>query len=223
VLLLAIERSTSVGSIAVYRDRDRLYLRHDPLRMLEGPDACAMVDAGLSALGLAPADIGRFAIGLGPGSFSGIRSALALVQGMALPSGTPVVGVSSAAAVALGVLRGTDVRRVSVVGDARRGHLWIASFEPGGATLRACGEIELVPVAEFAARVPDDALVVSPDWERLATVLRPAVPVARLVAESVLPSADAVGELALDAAAPHCEPPLPIYLHSAVVERPIAV
>lgn len=218
--LLAIERSTSIGSVAVLRDGERVFLRREPLRMLEGPDACAMVDAALSALRLAPADIDRFAVGLGPGSFSGIRSALALVQGMALPSRAPVVGVSSAAAVALGVLRQAAAPRVAVVGDARRGHLWMGLFERGGATLRACGEIGLLPAAELAARLPDDALVVSPDWERLEILLRPAVPADQLWAEAAWPAADGVAELALDAAAPHCDPPLPIYLHPAVVERP---
>lgn len=219
MLLLALERSTSLGSVAVYRGAQCLYARQDPVRLLDGPDACAMVDAALSTLQLRPESIARFAIGLGPGSFSGIRSALALLQGLALPGKVPIVGVSSAAAVAQGAFRDGETRRIAVVGDARRGHVWLGVFERGGATLRACGEIALVPLEALAPRLPDDAVVMSTDWERLEGTLRAVVPADRLHGRTAVPGADAVAELALDADAPRCVPVLPIYLHPAVVAR----
>src|SRR4029453_9077028 len=45
------------------------------------------VDFVLRSLGLAPLDVEGYAVGIGPGSFTGVRVALSTVQGLALASG----------------------------------------------------------------------------------------------------------------------------------------
>ena len=71
----------------------------------------------------------RIVVGTGPGSFAGIRSALAFAQGYALGSKCEVLGLPSPCAVAAQVYAGGSGFPLAVVGDARRGKLWIALFE----------------------------------------------------------------------------------------------
>ncbi len=61
---------------------------------------------------------------VGPGSFTGIRAALALAQGLAMGFGVPAVAVSTAEALAAEVGEG----RVLVAIDSRRGHAFLAGF-----------------------------------------------------------------------------------------------
>lgn len=215
--LLAIERSTAVGSVAVYRG-DACAARLQA-RAGAGADrgVCALVDEALAAAGLVPADCTRFGVGLGPGSFSGIRSALAFLQGLALPSAVRVEGVSSAAALALEAFRNeADLRRVAVVGDARRDSLWVGVFQRAGRTLREAEPLRLVPREHLTDFLPADLPVLSPDWARLEPLLGRLLSAERCRREPRAPSADAVAQLLLDPEAPRIEPPLPVYLHPAV-------
>ena len=88
----------------------------------------------------------RIVVGTGPGSFAGIRSAIAFAQGFALGRRCEVLGLPSPCAVAAKVFasmgtvpmqptgtvpmhsRGTVPMRLAVVGDARCGKIWIALF-----------------------------------------------------------------------------------------------
>lgn len=79
----------------------------------------------------------RIVVGTGPGSFAGIRSAIAFAQGFALGRRCEVLGLPSPCAVAAKVFasmgtvpvqEGTVPMRLAVVGDARCGKIWIALF-----------------------------------------------------------------------------------------------
>ena len=60
------------------------------------------VDALLRQAGAHPSDLGRLAVGVGPGSFTGVRIGLATARGLALSLGLPGAGVSTLAALAAG-------------------------------------------------------------------------------------------------------------------------
>jgi len=216
--LLAIERSSALGSVAIFREGACLLETRVELRAGgSGPDACAMVDQALAEAGIGAEAIRNFAIGLGPGSFSGIRSALAFVTGMALPEELPIIGINSAFATAWGVMQSRGAERVSVVGDARRGSLWLVTCRRGGATLQVEEDLRLVPREQLLAELPPATLVASPDWSRLGTWLKDQLAPERLLAVPAMPSARAVGELSLDPLVRRFDPPLPLYLHPAVV------
>ena len=83
--------------------------------------------------------VDRIVVGTGPGSFAGIRSAIAFAQGYALGRNCEVLGLPSPCAVAAKVFTamgtvptqpaGTVPNRLAVVGDARCGKLWIVVFD----------------------------------------------------------------------------------------------
>ena len=99
----------------------------------------------------------RIVVGTGPGSFAGIRAALAFAQGIALGSGAEVLGLPSPCSCA------RQDEPVAVVGDARRGKFWIALFD--GFSLAT--PIFQVEEADLPKRVPQSAKVFTPDAKRI--------------------------------------------------------
>jgi tRNA threonylcarbamoyl adenosine modification protein YeaZ len=76
-----------------------------------------------------PAEIEGIAVGLGPGSYTGIRSSLAIAQGWNLARSIPAVGVSSIDAIAMEAqVRGVR-GEIEVVIDAQRGEVYSAGYE----------------------------------------------------------------------------------------------
>jgi len=82
----------------------------------------------LAGLELPRVALGRIVVGLGPGSFSGIRVALAAAQGLALPGNLPVFGICSAWSVARQL---AHVSRLGVFADARRGEYYCTVYVHG--------------------------------------------------------------------------------------------
>jgi tRNA threonylcarbamoyladenosine biosynthesis protein TsaB len=103
MLVAALDTTTRLGSLAIVRDQRVLAAR-------VGDDArphAARQPGDLIALlgeqGLTVHDVDVFAVAIGPGSFTGLRIGLAVVQGLAFATGRPVVGVSAFEAVAAAV------------------------------------------------------------------------------------------------------------------------
>jgi tRNA threonylcarbamoyladenosine biosynthesis protein TsaB len=127
VNLLAIETSTELCSVALLRDGE-LFLeealaenRHSELLM-------PMVRKVLARAHLAPAQMHAFAFGQGPGSFTGIRIAIGVVQGLAFGADRPVVPVPSLLALA----EQANAGRVACALDARMGEAYIAAYARNG-------------------------------------------------------------------------------------------
>ncbi len=148
--LLALDSSVSRGSICavglVPGRVDELSL--DPAAPSE---ALATALAGLLADSGTPASrLAAIAVGLGPGSFTGLRVGLATIKGLAMGTGVRVVGVSSLALVAAG--SGTGL--VAPVLDARRGDVFCALYEVGeDGVPRPRLDDGVMPEAEFARRL----------------------------------------------------------------------
>lgn len=209
MITLGIECSTSQGSAALLKDGEVLAetawtaerIRHGVLfHALEELRSAAQVSFD---------EISGYAVGRGPGSFSGMRLAFAAAQALALPSKADVRAVSSGTALALALAR-KGFEQICVVGDARRGQVWYGFFQTlknGG--VRLSEPWKLIPYEEV--EVPDDALVVSPDAERLNKYF-PAIGTARF------PHAREVAELASSQIA--SEPLEPLYMHPPVFVEP---
>ena len=210
-MILALERSTARGSAALLDDAGALVAAVEDARGAQG-NAYALVDAVLARGGTPLSAVTRYAVGTGPGSFSGVRSAIAVLAGLALPAGGRLEGVGSAAAAnAVFHAAHPGAEDVAVVGDARRGRLWIAVFQARSAPAHAAEDFIVVPHAAVAESVPSHAAVITPDLDRLETLLAAAFPPERVF--GVVPTAEAVARLALSGSS---GAPLPIYLHPAV-------
>ena len=116
--------------------------------------------------------IERIVVGTGPGSFAGIRSAIAFAQGYALGQSCEVLGLPSPCACAAQVFRDSSLiphpSSLAVIGDARQGKAWIALFD--GFHLEK--DVFQVNQAELKGSVPMDYLVTTPDARRIDGLLR---------------------------------------------------
>jgi tRNA threonylcarbamoyladenosine biosynthesis protein TsaB len=97
VLILAFDTATSVATSALVRDGAVLGERATtPIRVLEDADAL-LRDAGVE-----PSELDALAVGIGPGSFTGVRMGLAAARALALSLDIPAAGGSTLAALAAG-------------------------------------------------------------------------------------------------------------------------
>jgi len=129
---LALEFSTDVGSLALLKDGtvvSSASLDAGRRRSQMIFDAAAEL---LSGAGLSLAEVDAFAVGRGPGSYTGLRVSLTAARGWALPAEKPVWTVSSGAALAAELFtERSEMSQVAAWGDARRGLIWAGLFERG--------------------------------------------------------------------------------------------
>jgi tRNA threonylcarbamoyladenosine biosynthesis protein TsaB len=127
VLLVAIETSTSPGTVAIWRDGSAA-LR--PISgAAQGPGILPSLEEALRAAGAALADADGFACGLGPGAFTGLRVGLATAKGLAYALGKPICGVPSLEALACRARPRAQGKLVAACVDARRGEVYAAVFD----------------------------------------------------------------------------------------------
>ncbi|MBK8335224.1 MAG: tRNA (adenosine(37)-N6)-threonylcarbamoyltransferase complex dimerization subunit type 1 TsaB [Sterolibacteriaceae bacterium] len=146
--LLAIETSTDAGSIAVLGEG----LSFEECSLPGQPHsgwALPAVTRVLGRAGLRLDDLDAIAFGAGPGSFTGLRLACGIAQGLALGADLPLVAVPSLAALALA----SGGQRVWVGVDARMREMYYAAYAVHGDDVQtliepACAAPELVPAPE---------------------------------------------------------------------------
>jgi tRNA threonylcarbamoyladenosine biosynthesis protein TsaB len=164
---------------------------------------CAEVMAGA---GITLAEVAAIACGAGPGSFTGLRVGLSVAKGLALPTGIPLVLVSSLEALAVDmVAAGAPLAPGSVLCpclDAGKGEIYACVYDPpvpGAAPVPRGGPWTVKPDA-LASLLPAGAVVVlgGPGVRRHRSVLDApgAIDRSRLLEVSG-PTAESVGRLAL--------------------------
>jgi tRNA threonylcarbamoyladenosine biosynthesis protein TsaB len=157
-------------------------------------------------------EVERIAVGVGPGTFTGLRIGIATARGLAQSLGLELVGVSSLRALAHGA--GNHAQRVLAAIDARRGEVFVAAYE-GGQELIAPQAVSPDGVAELLESATIDARA---EWLALgdgAVLYREAfertgVHVAEDLSEHHRIQAHAICELGEQASA-NGEPVLPDY------------
>ena len=219
MLTLAIDCSTSRGSVAIGQAATPesactvLWERIFPAGRGHGGELFASLQEGWqAALNVADGSrrerLEKIVVGLGPGSYSGVRQAIAVAVGLSLATGAALVGVSSVLA-----LEGIDAGiSCHVTGDARRGTFYYAAVS-GNRLLHG-------PELLDGAAALLEKLAVHPEWPVLATESVPASLPAGVTAAAVLPLASRL--LAVSASLHENGPLEPIYLRPPSVTMPRA-
>jgi tRNA threonylcarbamoyladenosine biosynthesis protein TsaB len=218
VLVLALDTALGATSAALVEAGSGTVLAAESEAMERGHSEALMpmVERVLAHSGKAFAEIDRFAVTTGPGSFTGLRIGIAAARGFALVHDRPAVGVSTLAAFAAPRLFGEDRRPVAAAIDARHGMVFFQAFAMGGRTMAGPGLFSL----EEAARMIGDGPIafVGNAAEKLAIVRRGVTTDVRTGDVSVLPAPGIDWVARLGAVAdPASAPARPLYLREANV------
>jgi tRNA threonylcarbamoyladenosine biosynthesis protein TsaB len=220
--ILALDTATENCSAALLLDGN-LRVRETEIERGHAERILPMIDELLSEAQLALTDLDAIAFGRGPGSFTGVRLAATVTQGIAFGADRGVVPVSDLRAVAQRALTiDTTVTRVVVCNDARMGEVYWACYERGDDGLaRLEGSEQVSKPGEV--RLPSgwqSATAVGRGFAAYADALQTRFPaVSRF--SGLLPRAAEIAVLAVPAVADgQLLPPeaaIPIYLRDNVV------
>lgn len=195
-MLVSLDCSTLTLSLALLDDSGALVEERrlgPPQRQSEIlPGA---IEALLTAHQRTLAQVRGFIVGLGPGSFTGLRIGLATVKGLAYALRVPAAGASSLAACALEGPEGVEVLATAVV---KRGELYVGRYRRRGDAVELLEPEFSLPVAEVGAllrsnpalRLLGPALVDVRD-----ALVGQGVPEGQLLAGPTVPSAAALAKL----------------------------
>lgn len=135
--ILALDLSSTRGVISVLRDGEIRFEAAFTAERSHNAQVFAPLGQALDAIGTEPAIV---VIGTGPGSYTGVRIAIAAAQGIALSRGWPVFGWPS--------ITSGPRADYQVIGDARRGMFYLTSVKQS-----TLGPIEIVDAATAQAAV----------------------------------------------------------------------
>ena len=212
--IIALDASTEQCSVALgdgasWRERvETAGHRHSELLL-------PMLQQLLAQGSLTLADVDGIAFGAGPGSFTGLRIACGVAQGLGFGRGIPVVGISTLEAMAEIARLRFGATRVIAALDARMHEVYLAACEHDGTRWQETIEAMVVKPADAPLPPAGDWLGAGPGfvaYPALAARLRPALstaaraerfgampgaPAMPATPEEILPTASAIGALAL--------------------------
>jgi tRNA threonylcarbamoyl adenosine modification protein YeaZ len=145
-ILLAVEASTRAPSCAVLAG-GRVFEHTAPAKPVE--DLAGLITRTLTDAGIVLADVGQLVVGVGPGSYMGVRAAVSTANALSFAAGLPITGVVSTDALA--VLAAPERSSVTVGLHAGRGRVFVARYARAGDRLERDALPVLLGEAEWAA------------------------------------------------------------------------
>jgi tRNA threonylcarbamoyl adenosine modification protein YeaZ len=127
--------------------------------------AFELIGRALAEARLEREQIECIAVGIGPGSYTGIRAALAVAQGWQLALGVKLLGVSSVESLTLGAQRRGWLGTVNIAIDAQRNEFYLARYEISAQERREITPLKLVSRDEAARHLNAGEMLVGPEMD----------------------------------------------------------
>ena len=197
MMMLALDTTATVATAAVFRDGILIAEREADAGKKHAETVLPMIEQLLEENKTLISQIDYFAVDIGPGSFTGVRIGVSLVNALAFATEKKIIPVNALRVLAESVK--TSDRPVCAMIDARNGNAYAALYQDGQTIIEPCA----VETESFVARIPADALFVGDTH----------------CGQKNYPRASSVGMLALsqlDTAVSETEP---IYLRASQAER----
>ncbi len=139
MMILGFDTSTAASAAAVLRSDAELFESAPaPERLAERPahasELLPAINDVMERADIGFGDLDAIAVGVGPGTFTGLRIGIATARALAKANGLPVRGVSSLAVLASGMPAGSRLPLI----DAKRGEVYAALFEDAEQTWPPC-------------------------------------------------------------------------------------
>jgi tRNA threonylcarbamoyladenosine biosynthesis protein TsaB len=222
--ILAIEHSTATGSIALL-EGDNILQEISWQRAAREPSTLTVqISQILKQQNIILPEIDIFTVGLGPGIYSNMRISLSAANGLALPDKKPVYGISSAAALAYAHTQQHGLKKIIIIGDARRNRVWYAPFTINNGQLQDQQPYDLITIDELPTHLTTGDTIISPDWIRLEKPLTGIkMPDITIIRQNAIPKASIIGQLTqkkIEQKIKPAFPVTPIYIHPPVFVKP---
>ena len=167
--ILGVDTSTPIGSVGLI-DGEHFIAEHT-LSILKAHSSRLMpaIDQILKWADLTVHALDACAVGIGPGSFTGIRIGVGTIKSLCYALKKPIIGVSTLEAIAYN-LRYTD-KLICPILDARKDEVYGAVFQ-GRPNLVRKSEDLCVPIETLLSHIDDDAIFVGDGLGRYAPTVR---------------------------------------------------
>jgi tRNA threonylcarbamoyladenosine biosynthesis protein TsaB len=162
--ILAVEFSSQARNVAVLQcgdERSSVLLGRAAETSVRRQ--LGLVTDALQAANCEREEIETIAIGLGPGSYTGIRGAIALAQGWQLGRGVKLLGISSVECLAAQAAEEKIFGPVNIVIDAQRNEFYLARYEIEPGQWREAEALRLAPFAEIEQLHRSGQRIIGPD------------------------------------------------------------
>ena len=209
--ILAMDTSNKALSLALLHDKELLGQVTLNIKKNHSITLMPAIDFLMNSLDMKPTDLDRIAVAQGPGSYTGLRIAVATAKTLAHTLKIELVGVSSLQALVPEQAEGL----VIPVMDARRNNVY-AGFYQSGQAVRPEAHLPLAEVLEIADAANQPVTFVG-ETTAFVEQIEAALPQATL--QPTLPNAAAVGRLGLDLPAQSIHDFIPNYLKRVEAEE----
>ena len=161
--ILALDTSTESCSVALLFE-GQLFEQSIMTQREHSQRILGLMNALFNDAGTEIAAIDAVAFGRGPGSFTGVRVAVSVAQGIAFARDLPVIPVSTLAAVAQAAIESTDCQQIAAAMDARMGEIYTGSFVNQHGLAVPCSEEQVSAPAVFRPERPGAWTGVGSGW-----------------------------------------------------------
>jgi tRNA threonylcarbamoyladenosine biosynthesis protein TsaB len=221
--ILAVETATPACSAALLVDGE-IFARFQMAPREHTKLILPMIEELLQQAGLSVNQLDALAFGRGPGSFTGVRIATGVAQGIAFGADLPVVPVSTLASMAQTVFNQGDYRQAFTALDARMGEIFWAVYQQDQQGLAETVGVETVTVAENIIFPESEGIGIGSGWGVYGEMLKNKLKEQLLAIETdIWPMAATIVQLAERdyqqglAVAP--ELAMPVYLRDKVAKK----
>lgn len=155
---LAYDTSSETLSIAIFENDALVAEREFPLFTRHSADLTPSLEKVFKENKMRPEELEVIAVGLGPGSFTGLRVGITTAKVMAYALKKKIIGIPSIEAIARGVEDWDGP--VAVVLDAKKGKIYSAVYQKRGIDWRLIQKPALDTLDSFRVRLPKKTRVV---------------------------------------------------------------
>ncbi len=198
--ILALEfsssrRSVAIATVAEGVSAEGLVVIHASVSRMGGREtqAFALIQEALEKSGLGNEEVEGLVVGIGPGSYTGIRAAISVAQGWALARPTVLAGIRSSDALCAHVSQMGITGRVGVVADAQRGDVYYQENLVSGDGWQVTQPLSIRPAEEVQKLSQEGVLLFGCDLPDFCVGVREMFPEAgflcRLVGRGLSPIA----------------------------------
>jgi len=156
--LLAIDTSTNNLSLAVTKKDKVVKFRNVKLTRPLSASIMPSIKKIIDSAGITLSRLDGFAVGLGPGSFTGLRVGLSTIKGLAFATKKPVVGISSLDVLAMNIK--ADHVQICTLCDAKRNLVYACLYEKKGSLLKRKSDYVLESIDAVLKKIKGEVIFI---------------------------------------------------------------